>query len=90
MFHARNPRFDHIVRMSVDEKQIGIAVIVVVKELQSPAAQQLSRRRNLTRLIREDQLLIVMIKTEKLLIDIGDEKILPAVAIVISRIDTHA
>ena len=70
---ARNARLDHIVRMAVDKKQIGIAVVVVVEKLQTPATQQLSRRRDLTRLVREDQLALVVIETKKLVIDIRNE-----------------
>ena len=36
--HARNARFDHIVRMSIDKKQVRIAIIIVVEKLQPPAA----------------------------------------------------
>ena len=76
--------------MPVDEKEIGIAVIIVVEKLQAPAAEQLGRRRDLTRLVGEDQLALVPIQTEELLIDIGDEQVLPTIGIVIGRINTHS
>src|SRR6185369_16229253 len=68
----------------------GVAVVVVIKELQAPAAEQLRRWSNFAGLIGEDQLLVVMVETEELLIDVGDEKILPAVAVEVSSINAHA
>ena len=76
--------------MPVNEKQIRITIVVIIKKFQAPAAQQLRCRSNLTGLIGKDQLLVVVLETEKLLIDIRDEKILPAIAVVVSRVDAHA
>src|SRR5207248_3046955 len=45
---------------------------------------------NLARLVRENQLLLVVIKTEKLTIDISHEKILPAIAIIVRRVHSHS
>src|SRR5262245_14926781 len=75
--------------MAVDKKQVRIAVVIIIKKLQPPTAQQLCRGSDLARLIGKDQFLVVVIKTEELLIDVGDEKILPTIAVVIGRINAH-
>src|SRR4051812_1012522 len=76
--------------MAVNQEQIGITIIVVIKEPQAPTAQHLCRRANLARLVRENKILLVVIKTEKFTIDIRYEKILPTIAIVIRRIHSHS
>src|SRR5688500_6361459 len=76
--------------MTVYEKQVGIAVVVVVKKLKPPAAKKVSRWRDLARLVREDQLAVVVIKAEKLVIDVSDEQVLPAVGVVIGCIHAHS
>src|SRR5205814_7783999 len=75
VLHAVGAHLDEIVGMSVDQEQIGITIIVVIKEPQAPAAQHLGCRSNFSGLVRENQLLLVVIKTEKLTIDISHEKI---------------
>ena len=67
--------------MAVDQEQVGIAIIIIIKEPQAPAAKKLRRRTDFARLIGKRQILLVVIKTEKLLLDVGDEKVLPAVTV---------
>ena len=76
--------------MAIDQKQIGIAVIIVIKEPQAPAAQHLRCRPNFTGLVRKDKILLVVVETEKLAIDIRHEKILPTVAIIVRRVYSHS
>src|ERR1043166_7219473 len=81
---------DHVVRMSVRENQIRIAVVVEVEEAQPPAAEQTRRWSNLARLVDECQVLLILIETEQLLIDVRDEQVLPTIAIDIRGIDSHS
>src|SRR5262249_27267225 len=76
--------------MPVNQEQIRITIVVIIKEFQAPAAQHLSRRRDLTRLIREDQIFLVVVKTEKLVIDVGDEEVLPSISVIVRRINAHS
>src|ERR1051325_6973912 len=76
--------------MAVREDQIGIAVVVEIEELQAPTAEQTRGWSNLARLVDEGQILLVLIKAEQFLIDVGDEQILPTVAVVIRGVDSHA
>src|SRR5438046_9728112 len=76
--------------MSVNQEQIRITVVVVIKEPKAPTAQHLRCRSNLARLVRENKILLVLIKTEKFTIDIRHEEILPPIAIVICRVHSHS
>src|SRR6266540_4056116 len=75
--------------MAVGQKKIGIAVVVIIEKLQTPAAQQASCRTDLARLVSEGKILLVMVEAEQLLIDIGNKQILPAVAVKVRGIYTH-
>src|SRR3989440_12726830 len=75
--------------MAVYQEQIGVSIVVVIKEPQPPSAQHLRRRSDLSGLARENQVLLFVIKTEKLSIDVGHEKILPAIAIIVPRVNSH-
>src|SRR5947208_13244494 len=76
--------------MAIDQEQVGVAVIVVVKESQTPAAEELRRRRNLSWFIRKGQILLIVIQAKELLLDVRNKEVLPAIAIIVSRIDSHA
>ena len=78
--------------MAVGEEQIDEAVVVVVEELEAPAAQQARRLRDAVkrRDIRERLVALVLVEREHLLIDVGDEEILLAVAVDVGGIDAHA
>src|SRR5881396_2645087 len=78
--------------MSVGEEQINGAIVIIVKVLESPAAQQASRFRNGVRLcdIAKRLVFIVLIEGKHLVINVGDEQILPASASQVRRVDSHA
>ena len=78
--------------MAVGEKQIDVAVVVVVEELQPPAAQQPGRLRDAVgvRDVGERFAAVVPVEREHLLIDVGDEEILVAVAVEVRGVDAHA
>ena len=78
--------------MAVGEEQIDGAVVVVIEELQPPAAQQARRLRDAVdvRDVAEGLVLVVLVEREHLLIDVGDEQILLAVAVEVGGIDAHA
>src|SRR5262249_23769227 len=81
---------NHVVRMAIRQNQIGIAVVIVIEETQTPAAEQTRCRPNLAGPVDEGQIFFIVIETEQFLIDIGDEQILPTVVVVIGRIDAHS
>src|SRR5690349_10950167 len=76
--------------MAIRENQIGIAVVVVIEEAQTPTTEQACGLSNLAGAINKGQILFIVIETEQLLIDVGDEQVLPAVVVVIGRIDAHS
>ena len=69
--------------MAIYEEKIRVTVVVIIEELQSPTAQHLRCGSNLSGLVRENQILLVVIETEKLSIDVGHKKILPAIPIIV-------
>src|SRR6478672_6122538 len=75
--------------MAVDKEEVRITIVIVVEEPQSPAAQHPRCRANFSGFIRKNQILLVMIETEKLLIDISHKKILPAVTIIVRCVNSH-
>src|SRR5262245_27760023 len=78
--------------MTVREKQIDQTVVVVVEELQAPAAQEARRLRHTIRRrdIRKEFVPLVSIQRKHLLIDIGNEEILFAVTIDVRGVHAHA
>ncbi len=75
--------------MSVGEDEIGIAVVVVVEELQPPAAQEARSLADLAGLVQEGEVFLVLVEAEEFLIDVGDEQVLPAVAVVVGGVNAH-
>ena len=83
---------DHVVGMAVGQDQIDGAVVVVIEELQSPAAEQARRLGDAVgvRDVAEGLVLLVAVEREHLLIDVGDEEVLVAAAEDVGRIHAHA
>src|SRR3954462_15984139 len=77
--------------MAIGQKQIDETVIVVVEELQAPAAQKARRLRYAIRRrdIRKEFVPIVSVQRKHLLIDIGNEEILFAVTIDVRSMHAH-
>src|ERR1041384_6367301 len=76
--------------MTIRQDQIRVAIVVVIKETQTPAAEQTRCRSNLAGPVDKGQVLLIVIETEQFLIDIGNEQVLPAVVVVIGCIDSHS
>src|SRR5712692_5557665 len=78
--------------MAVRKDEINIAVIIVVEKLQAPSAQKASGLRNGLRLrdVNESLVLVVLVQGEFFLVHVGDEEILPAVVVVVRRINAHS
>src|SRR5436853_107732 len=76
--------------MTVRQNQIRVAVVVVIEKTQAPATEKTRCCSNLARLVDEGQILLVLIETEQLLIDVGDEQILPAIAVDIRSVNAHS
>jgi hypothetical protein len=76
---------------AVREEQVDMAVVVVVEELQAPAAQEPRGLRHAVRRgdIGEGLVPVVVIQGEHLLIDVRDEQILAAVAVEVRGVDAH-
>src|SRR5581483_1002630 len=76
----------------IRQEQMQITVVVIVEELQSPSAHQASRLAHsiLHRHIVESLIVVVLIERIHSVIDIGDEKVHPAVLIEIRPINSHA
>src|SRR6185436_5917839 len=76
--------------MPIYKQQIRIAIVVIIKESQSPSAQKLSGCGDFARFIRERNVFLIVIKTEEFVVDVGDEEILPPIAVIIRGVDTHS
>ena len=88
--HTRVVHLDEIIGMPINQKQVGITIVIIIKEAQSPTAKKLRGRCDFARLIRKGEILLIVIKTEKLLLDICDEQVLPSIPVVVCRIDAHS
>ena len=76
--------------MAVRKDQVRIAVVVEVKEAQAPAAVQPGLPAHFERGVDEIVALEVLVQAEHLLVDVRHEQVLPAVAVVVRRVDPHA
>ena len=92
IFHIAESLFDFIVRVTIGDEQINVAVIVVIEKLNSPAAHQSSDHANMrgNRDIVERLVMIVVIKRIHFLVDVGDKQVCPSILIVIRSVHTHA
>src|SRR5215467_15654118 len=83
---------DHIIRMPVGQEKIDVAVVVVIKELQAPAAQQPRGVRNSVHVgyVRKGLVLVVVVEREHLLVYVRHEEILPSVLVKIGGIYSHS
>ena len=83
---------DHVVGVAVGQEQIERSVVIVVEEAQSPAAQEARCLRHLVLEgdVAEGLVLAVLVEREHLLIHVGDEEVLPAIAVEIGGIHAHA
>jgi hypothetical protein len=82
---------DHNVRMAVGNDQVEVAIVVEVKKLQPPAAHEACDRpdRRSERDVVESSLMVIVVERIHLVVDVGDEKIDPAVLIVVGGVDAH-
>src|SRR5262245_32875387 len=76
--------------MAVCQDKVLITIIVVVEELETPAAQKPGCLSDFTRPVNECQVFLVVVETEEFLIDVGNAEILPAITIKVSCVHTHA
>ena len=92
VFHLRRPHPDHIVWVTVGQQQVDVPVVVEVEELQAPAAEETRGVGDAVLVgdVGEDLAVAVPVQGEPLVVDVGDEEILPAVGVEIRRIDAHA
>src|SRR5580704_9932035 len=83
---------DLVVGMSVGEKQVEVAVVIVIKELGTPTAQEPRRAADAERAshVVKCEIVIVVIDGIHFLVDIRHKKVLPAILIIVRRIDPHA
>ena len=84
--------FDAVVWMTVRQKQIQVAIVVVIKKLHSPAAQQPcgDADTGLHGHVIETLIVAIAINRIHLLVHIGDEQVHPAVPIIIGRVHAHS
>ena len=89
--HAFDSLFDRIIRMAVTEQQVKIAVIVVIKKFQTPAAHQPRSHPDPIGIgnVAEHFVLIVVVERVHFLIDIGREQVDPAILIVVRCVYSH-
>src|SRR5256885_12061507 len=88
----RRVHFDFVVRMSVRDEQILIAIVVVIEELYAPAAHEPRRATDSGRAgyVIEGFVVPITINGIHLLIDVGNEQVLPAILIEVGGVDAHA
>src|SRR4030095_7213098 len=75
--------------MAVDQEQVRITVVVVIKELQPPPAQQLGGGPDLSRFVGKSQFFLVVVQTEEFLVNVSNKKVLPSVAVIVRCIHAH-
>ena len=85
-------RADQVIRIAVRKEKIEIAIVIVVEEFQAPAAHQSRSLGNTggNGDIVKAVIAVVAIDGEVFPINVGDEKILPAVVVKVSRIRSHS
>src|ERR1700730_8936739 len=78
--------------MAVRQEQVVGPVIVIIEKLQAPSTEESRRLRHPMRLcnVGEGFILVIAIERKHLLVDVGDEEILPAIAVEVSRVDAHS
>src|SRR5689334_23567581 len=83
---------DHVIRMTIRENKIEVAIVIVIEELQAPSAQETRglRDRLGLRYIGECPISEIVVQREFFLIDVRDKKILPAIVVKVSRIHSHS
>src|SRR5580765_7553615 len=82
---------DKIVRINIGQEKIEKSIVVIVKELEAPAAQESCRHPNSrgSGLIVERPIMIVLVNCESLHINVGDEQIHPPILVEVGRIEAH-
>src|SRR5262249_56533446 len=90
-FHQAMDTFDEIVRIAIGQEQIQNAVVVIVKELQAPAAHEPCRPTDSSRsgLIIVRLIMVVLVNRKTLHVDVGDKQIHPSVLIKVGGIKAH-
>src|ERR1035438_6421340 len=78
--------------MAVTQKQVEIAVVVVIEKFQSPSAHQTRGRADAGRKgrVAESLVLVIVVERIHLVIHISLEQIDPSILIIVSGIDSHA
>ena len=84
--------FNQIVRVAIGEEKIEVAVVVIVEELEAPAAHQAGGGADTggEGLVVEGLVVIVLIERIHLVVDVGDEQVHPAVLIDVRGVEPHA
>src|SRR5438067_4698159 len=92
VLHIFHSLLNHRIGIAIADDEIEITVIVIIEKLQSPAAEQPRRVRNVRSgsNIVEGRIVAIAIKREHLMIDIGYEEVEPAVLIEIGCIYAHS
>src|SRR5882672_8908295 len=88
----RRVHFDFVVRVPIRDEQVLIAIVVIIEELYAPAAHELSRAADsgCTGHVVEGFVVSITINGVHLLIDVGNEQVLPAILIEVRGVDAHA
>src|SRR6185437_12978269 len=83
---------NEIVGMAVGNHEIKIAVVVVVEELEPPAAHEFAGGGNsgFTSDVVERLIMFVAVERVELMIEVGDEHVHEAILVEISGVDSHA
>src|SRR5579883_541600 len=83
---------DQVVGIAVGEKQVEVAVVIVIEELEPPAAHQARccADAGCVGLIIKSLVVVVLIERILFVIDVGDEEVQPSVLIEVGGIDSHA
>ncbi len=78
--------------MAIAKDEVQVAVIVVIKKFQAPAAHQVCSGANArgNSDISKTLVFVVVIERIHFLVNVGNEQIDPPVLIVVGRIHTHA
>src|SRR6266851_5262374 len=90
VLHPRIMHLNEIIRVAVNQEKVRVAIIIIVKKSQSPATQKLRGRAYFARFIRKSKIFLIVIKAEKLLLDVSYKKVLPAITVKVHRIDSHS
>src|SRR5439155_4149780 len=89
--YAAASQVNEVIGVAIGEDQVGPAVVVVIEEFQSPAAEHARHRPNprLPGHIVKGLVAVIQVEREDLLVYIGNKEFLPSIVVEVRRVHAH-